>query len=293
MERNEWLDITVEQAKTVANVDSYIDNDLIMFDRFEHILTTEGSKRLQSLFVGLCVEGEATYVVNSKTHSVTSNDLIILSEGQLIESYRLSPDCKGVAIVSSRLFFQEVVKEVSEISALFLFANTGPVLHLTDEKKEMFLRCFSDVKSTVDNRDHHFRKEIVIAKLKVLIYEIGNEIWKVQQEHQPKNTRAESIFTEFILLVEQNFRQERRVGWYADRLHITPKYLSEAVKQVSRRTPTEWIDTYVVLEIRVLLKNTMKSIKEIAQELHFTNQSFLGKFFKEHVGISPSGYRRS
>ena len=73
---------------------------------------------------------------------------------------------------------------------------------------------------------------------------------------------------------------------------ITAKYLSETVKQVSKRTPNEWIDSYVTLEVRVLLKNSTKAIKEIALELNFPNQSFLGKFFKEHVGMSPSAYRK-
>jgi len=93
--------------------------------------------------------------------------------------------------------------------------------------------------------------------------------------------------------VEDNFRHERRVGWYGEQLCITPKYLSETVKMVSKRTPIEWIDNYVTLEMRVLLKNTNMSLKEIAQELHFPNQSFLGKFFKEHVGMSPTDYRKS
>ena len=82
------------------------------------------------------------------------------------------------------------------------------------------------------------------------------------------------------------------MGWYAQQLCITPKYLSEMVKQVSRRTPNEWIDYYVTLEIRVLLRNSTMSIKEISQHLNFPNQSFLGKYFKEHVGMSPSNYRR-
>ena len=92
--------------------------------------------------------------------------------------------------------------------------------------------------------------------------------------------------------MKDNFRHERRVSWYGEQLCITPKYLSETVKQVSRRTPNEWIDYFVVLEIRVLLKSSTLSIKEIAESLHFPNQSFLGKFFKEHVGVSPSKYRR-
>ena len=82
------------------------------------------------------------------------------------------------------------------------------------------------------------------------------------------------------------------MGWDAEMLTITPKYLSETVKGVSGRTPNEWIDSYVTLEVRVLLKTSSKSIKEIADELHFPNQSFLGKFFREHVGMTPTAYRR-
>ena len=71
------------------------------------------------------------------------------------------------------------------------------------------------------------------------------------------------------------------------------KYLSESVKSVSRRTPNQWIDNYVVIELRVMLKNSTKSIKQITEEMNFPNQSFLGKYFKEHVGMSPSEFRRS
>ena len=100
------------------------------------------------------------------------------------------------------------------------------------------------------------------------------------------------LFNQFIKLVESNFRRERRVGWYAEQIDITPKYLSETIKKVSQRTPNEWIDNYVVLELRLMLKNSTKSIKQITDEMNFPNQSFLGKFFKEHVGLSPTEYRR-
>ena len=125
-----------------------------------------------------------------------------------------------------------------------------------------------------------------------MFYDLSNVIYRVQQDHKPQS-RADVIFTKFIKLVENYYKQERRVGWYAQQLCITPKYLSETVKSVSRRTPNEWIDNYVTLELRVLLKDSTKSIKEIAEELNFPNQSFLGKYFKEHVGMPPSEYRKS
>ena len=109
---------------------------------------------------------------------------------------------------------------------------------------------------------------------------------KTSETHVPKRFSPNSYCL-------SNFRSERRVSWYSEQLCISPKYLSETVKNVSKRTPNEWIDAYVTMELRMLLRNTQRSIKEIAQSLNFSNQSFLGKYFKEHVGMSPSEYRRS
>jgi AraC-like DNA-binding protein len=128
--------------------------------------------------------------------------------------------------------------------------------------------------------------------LLAMFYDMSNVIWRVEQSDVKTKKRADELFAQFIRLLEENFRTERRVSWYADQMNITAKYLSEMVKQVSKRTPNEWIDSYVMLEIRVLLKNTTKSIKEIAQAVNFPNQSFFGKFFKELMGISPSEYRK-
>ena len=125
-----------------------------------------------------------------------------------------------------------------------------------------------------------------------MFYDMSGVIWRVEQQSTKGQTRADALFARFIRLLELHFRTERRVSWYAEQLCITPKYLSETVKLVSKRTPNEWIDSYVILEIRVLLKNSTKSIKEITDELCFPNQSFLGKYFKEHVGMSPTEFRK-
>ena len=128
--------------------------------------------------------------------------------------------------------------------------------------------------------------------LSAMIYDLYNAIYRIQMSSSQKQSSAEAIFMKFVRLVELHYRHERRVGWYARELCISAKYLSETVKQVSHRTPNEWIDNYVLKELRVQLRNTSKSIKEISNELHFTNQSFMGKFFKEHVGVSPLTYRK-
>jgi AraC-like DNA-binding protein len=84
----------------------------------------------------------------------------------------------------------------------------------------------------------------------------------------------------------------RTVNWYANRLCVTPKYLSTVCKQVSGKTAFEWINEYVGVDIKHMLKNTNLSIKEITDELNFPNMSFFGKYCRNHFGISPSEYRK-
>jgi AraC-like DNA-binding protein len=291
MEKTTFQDITPRTSKLLVNDNLFIDDDLLLFRRFEDVPVSTDSRKMSCLFVALCLEGSAQYTVDTKVHQVRKNDVIVINDGQVLSAYTLSPDCKGIAIMASNDFFAEIIKEVYEMSQVFLFAYSNPVFNLKPEKAETFYGYFNMICEKVDDRGHRFRRQLAISLLKAMIYDIGNEIYQ-KQASSPKRTRAEVIFGNFISLVKDNFRHERRVSWYGEQLCITPKYLSETVKQVSRRTPNEWIDYFVILEIRVLLKSSTLSIKEIAESLHFPNQSFLGKFFKEHVGVSPSKYRR-
>jgi YesN/AraC family two-component response regulator len=169
---------------------------------------------------------------------------------------------------------------------------SNPVVALTPREQQVYTTYFMAIREKMADTDHHYRIQLVKSLLLAMFYDMSNVIWRVQQSGTKPLSRADTIFAGFIQLLEQNFRTERRVSWYARQLNITPKYMSEVVKQISQRTSNEWIDSYVILEIRVLLKNTTKSIKEITEELHFPNQSFLGKYFKERMGVNPSEYRR-
>ena len=284
-------DINVSHAKQVMGQCMFIDNDLLLFGSFDEVPLSTDPRRVNCLFVAICLEGCAKYTVDGKEQLVKKDDVILINDGQVIDSYLLSHDCRGVAMMCSNDFFSEVLKEVREISNLFLFAYSHPVFHLMPERVQTFMEYYNLILQKIKDPEHQFRRELAMSLLKAMLYDMGNEIHR-RLLSAPKRTCAETIFHDFIVLVKEHFRQERRVGWYAEQLCITPKYLSETVKQVSRRTPNDWIDHYVILEIRLLLRCSNMSIKEIAQDLNFPNQSFFGKYFKEHVGTSPSKYRR-
>lgn len=271
-----------------------IDDDLLLFPEFGDLpVQPKVARRMGCLLMGLCLRGEARYTVDTEERVVNPNDVIIISEGQVVNDSHLSEGFSGIAIMMSENFFNEVVQGVHDLSSLFLFSRSHPVFGLRADEVENIVTYFHMIEQKVVMGQHTFRRDVVRSLMAAMIYDISHVMYAVQHDTAKKQTRAESIFTGFIKLVEQNFRTERRVSWYGEQLCITPKYLSETVKAVSRRTPNEWIDKYVTLELRVQLKNTSKSIKEIAEELNFPNQSFLGKFFKEHVGMSPSAFRRS
>ncbi|MCR5077969.1 MAG: helix-turn-helix domain-containing protein [Prevotella sp.] len=286
-------EVNVAHAKRICPDGNYIDNDLILFEEITRLPLPPGSSRMKCLFLALCTSGKAQYTVDTKQHQVGQGDVIIISEGQVVGDYMLSPDCKGIALMMSYGFFHNTVSGIHEMSALFLFTRTHPVFHLNQQQTKELEDYIEHIKQKIIDTDHRFRRELVMTMLKALIYDMSNIIYRFQQTETAGQTRAEVIFRDFIQDVEKNFRTERRVSWYAKKLCITSKYLSETVRSISKRTPSEWIDSYVTRELRVLLKNSTMSIKQIAEELHFANQSFMGKYFKEHVGMSPSQFRKS
>jgi AraC-like DNA-binding protein len=98
---------------------------------------------------------------------------------------------------------------------------------------------------------------------------------------------------QFLYLVQENFREHRFLDFYAKKLEITAKHLSRTVKNQTGYTAVEWIERYVILEAKVLLKSSNLNIQQISDELNFPSQSFFGKYFKKLTGLSPKEYRNS
>lgn len=292
MKKRQIIDANIEKVKDKLSHKDFIENDIILFDELKKVPVLDEARRTTFILVALCTRGSARYCVDTVEHEVKQNDIIIISERHVINDCRMSSDIEGVAVMLSANYYYDVVKNVKEISQLFLFSRSHPVISLGDAQVNVFIEYFNLLKKKVAI-NNHYRRNVCSAMLLAMFYDMNNVVYDLEHTDNRKQSRADFIFSEFIRMVEAHYKHERKVSWYAKQQCISAKYLSEAVKQVSKRTPNEWIDSYVTLEVRVLLKNSSKSIKEIAMELHFPNQSFLGKFFKEHVGMSPSEYRRS
>lgn len=286
-------DTNLQLAKQLLGGTGHIEDDIILNDNLLRLPMATEARRMTFIMLALCQQGEARYTLDTVEYTVKPGDIIIITDRHVVDNFTCTPDLHGLFIMLSVNFFYDAIRNVGDLSSLLIFTKNHPVVALSESEAEVFRTYFYLMKDKLGEIGNQFRREVVRTLFLAMFYDLSNVISRIQQHgNSPRLPRADEIFTRFVKLVEANFREERRVAWYADQLNLTAKYLSETVKQVSKRTPNEWIDNYVVLELRVLLKNTSKTIKEIAMLLNFPNQSFLGKFFKEHVGLSPSEYRK-
>lgn len=292
--RNQPIQETdIQVTKQRLSQTEFIANDIILSDCLDKFPLPNGPRRMTFILVALCTNGTVSLTVDTCVHQIKRGSLIIISERHIIDCFSASDNAEGLLMIMSTKFFYDVVHDISELSSLFILSKHHPVLELTAGESDIFHEYYSLLKRKVADTNNIYRRNIAGTIIHTMFYELNNVINRHIQADNSHNMRANLVFKNFIDLVEKHHRHERRVGWYASQLCITPKHLSETIKTVSMRTPNEWIDNYVTLAARLLLKNTTKSIKEIAEELNFPNQSFMGKYFKEHVGLSPSQYRKS
>ena len=292
MHHNNIKSSELQNTKSWGNA-KYIEDDIIIVDDISTALIPKDPRRMNFLILALCTEGEATYTLDTQEMRIQKNDVLLILDRHVVSNFTASKDLKALCIIISVKFFFESIRNVGDVSSLLLLSRNFPVIKLAQEETETFQSYFYLLKTKAADKQNKYRRKLVSTLILAMFYDLSNVVQRMLNTDSMRQTRAEIIFTKFIKLLEGNFKQERRVGWYAEQLCITPKYLSETIKNVSRRTPNEWIDNYVTIEMRIQLRNSTKSIKEIAEEMNFANQSFLGKYFKEHVGISPSEYRKN
>lgn len=286
------LPINIERVLQMSDVTHHIGNDLVMCN-FGEIPIPDETRQMACTFVGLCTGGEGHYSVGTVEHRVQANDVIFVPEGQVLGDIRMSKDMTGEALLISHDFLYSVIRDVRDVTNLFVFTRENPVLSLSYNEVQMFKEYVSLLRKKVDDQGHQYRSQIAGTIIGAMIYDLCNTTSRYVSQGMQRMSKAQEIFQDYIKLVEKNFRTERRVSWYSEQLNISPKTLLEMVKRASQRTPNEWLDVYTTLEIRLLLRHTTKSIKEISEELGFGTQSSLGKFFREHAGVSPTAYRHS
>lgn len=264
-----------------------------MFDDFGGVPVFEYPSRINLAVLSLCLSGEASASINLKEYTFRTNDMLILMPGQIVQRHGESDDFTGCAFAISTDFVKNSLLGIQQFLPVFLRLKDDPCLRLNPDEVVRILEYHSFLRQKMRQKSHRYQREIALSLLHALFFDIAH-IFDQHQPVRPKpQTRKDELFELFIRTVGEHYKQQRSVAFYADKLCLTPKHLSNVIKELTGKSASQWIDDYVVLEAKTLLKSTNLTILQISEELHFANQSFFGKYFKQHTGLSPMRYRRS
>ena len=250
--------------------------------------------RIDAFIIGVGTEGETSVSFNLHEFKLKKDSIFIFTPKNVLQ-VNSQQYFKADVIAISPDFMRRINIDIKNMMPLFLKFVENPALTLTPEESRSMRGMIAQIERETRGPETHFSFDIVSGLIAATIYKVGDIMYHYLAEHPEEqnnsHNRAEEYFKQFTHLLGEHFREERSVGFYARQLCITPKYLTTLIKRISGQSVSEWIDNYVILEAKTLLKYSTMSIQEIAYYLNFPNQSFFGSYFKRNTGMSPSQYK--
>ncbi len=250
--------------------------------------------RIDAFIIGVGTEGETSVSFNLHEFRLKKDSMFIFTPKNILQ-VNSQQYFKADVIAISPDFMRRINIDIKNMMPLFLKFVENPTLALTPEESRSMRGMLAQIERETRGPETHFSFDIVSGLIAATIYKVGDIMYHYLAEHPEEqnnsHNRAEEYFKQFTHLLGEHFREERSVGFYARQLCITPKYLTTLIKRISGQSVSEWIDNYVILEAKTLLKYSTMSIQEIAYYLNFPNQSFFGSYFKRNTGMSPSQYK--
>ena len=281
-----------------------IGTQLILMDNLDKAVVMEQQEKdrfinnplqfVSTMTLLVCFEGSIELNIGLTRHVMTAGDALFVKSGTIIELKDMPDDTLFCSIVVGESFYVPIFSGV-DLSAIQRSLIHQPVCRLDETSLEVCEKIYRLMKSKVLTSDVlQFRNDIVKGHLQALlftVYAVYEHRTHQLDDDERRYTRQQETFSRFLELVQRDFRKERNIKYYADKLCITPTYLSRIVLQESGRTAGDHIDSFVITEAKQLVRSRRYTILQISDMLNFTCQSFFGRWFKKHTGYSPTEYQ--
>ena len=247
--------------------------------------------KLKQFLVVLCHQGNGYGAVNLRPIHLQKNSLLIALPSQIAESQKVDEDFKGTFLVLSERFLSRV--NLGDAYLLLRNVQINPVYQL-DEKTAGVFSSLTDLSyNLIQSSDNSPGMEEIFGLIARLFYLLSCRVINPSSLEKETGQRQGAVMMQFLQLLNLHYKEHREVGFYADKMNITAKYMTTLVKKASGKPALEWIEDYVILEAKAQLSSTVNTIQQIAFDLNFPSQSLFGRYFKRAVGMSPSDYRAS
>lgn len=239
----------------------------------------------------LVKSGAMTFSDGRKKHEARKDDLVIWQMSNSIGEVAYSDGFEAEYLIVSPQFLVQYNPEMVWAAKGFIFIRTCPVFRLEGESLRLIendLRLFR----SRERVQTPFQSEVAGRLLQIFLF----DLWSVYRDgltSQATTDNTSRLFLRYLSLVQENVCTQREVAYYADRLCITPKYLSQVCRTASGISAMQWIVYYASFEIVTRLDDNERPLSDIADELGFSSLQFFSRYVRKCLGISPSEYRRS
>ena len=255
--------------------------------------------RFDGYLVFFCHQGHFNVEINLRTFKVQAGSLLIFTPGNIIRVISIDEegkrDVQGRLIAASNNLIRQTRFDFNKLYDESLRLLENPCVTLNGAEKEI-CRKYVELITDILTSDVPNSRDAVSTLISSSFYMMG-AVWtdrlsSVKKRSDDSSVRSKAVFEDFLALVRDNHNKERNLAFYADKLYLTPKYLSKLIKSISGKSAHEWIDSFVISEAMNMLKYSDMSIKSIVWELNFPNQTTFYRFFKANTGMTPSEYRK-
>ena len=234
-----------------------------------------------------CFEGKIDASIDEQEIRMHKGDLCIFMSRNLFVFSDASSDFKGIMVIVPPYLIADLDAHITV--TYFLHSQKAPVISLPPSEQKAFQDILKLTELHASRTSHPYHKEILQAILMIVLYEIC-AIYQ-HSDPGPGERKNETLLREFLQLVEENYKEQRTLAFYARRLSLTPKYLSSAIKKLSGHSAAEWIDYILLLNVKSILRTSNMTIQQTSDYFNFPNASFFGKYFKRHTGMTPREYK--
>ena len=249
------------------------------------------SCRLQACIVAICTEGYMKASINLLEYEIRPNDLITLSPGTIIQFHEKTEKvCLCFAGFSSKCVGR--INLIKSIGDAYPKLMEQPIVHLSEDISSYLKDYFALLSRVSLDESFEMDTELADISLQTILTSI-RLIYRKYPGENPASNRKKEICRELVQLIAENYKDERRAQFYADKLGISLQHLSTTVKQVTGKNVLDIIAYIIIMDAKAKLKSSNMTIQEIAYSLNFPSASFFGKYFRRYVGMTPLEFRNT
>ena len=279
----------ISQTNISAYFSQPIRHDFHLYRFSNTLLLPHVMRKYDKCLTGICTKGEAHFTLLGVKRVIKPNEIFCFLSGHFVALNSVSDDFEAHYCIISESFMKDITSRFPNVMFDYLIAH--PSMHMTEVAMDEALRYFDLIELKMKEKYNLFQKDIIFN----ILYSYALDMYNMINRDLPNlplgKTANERIFDKFTLLAYHHIKENNPVTYYADALNITPKHLSKVVKSIKGISLKQWLDEFMLQELKQTLLSTQLSIQQISDEYNFSSADAFHHFFRKHTGMSPSNYR--